>query len=163
MTWLGVSDLVAMADGTIVAVGSVSGGWIQQSDIDIARYTTSGVSDPTFGTNGETRFDSGSVNGFSWGDDPYQVAVMPDGSFMVAARRSTSYGTAPSYTMALRFTPTGQLDQGFNGSGWRQFDFTSSSGGEEGRFMLADFDGRAVLGSLLYSDGSALVRLNPDG
>ena len=160
---ISVYDVLPQADGSFVVVASVASGGDRAVDILIARYTSAGNLDTTFGTNGQTAFDSG---GYNWYDSPRQVVQLSDGAFLVAGNRSTASfsGNPPSYTMAVRFTASGHVDTAFNSTGWVAFDFVDSQiSAEEGRFAVADADGAAVLGAYLYHDGGALVRLLPDG
>jgi uncharacterized delta-60 repeat protein len=94
---LGVPTSIALqSDGSIV-VASFGGGL----EINVARYSSSGSLDTTFGTNGI--FTSGLLVGFF--DPNSSVAIQPDGKILVASG------------ILLRLTTEGQLDSTFGADG----------------------------------------------
>jgi len=76
----------------------------------LARFTSSGKLDTTFGTKGVT------MVGFTdFINEPNSVAVQPDGDILVAGFSETTSGGF-NFAMA-RFTPNGQLDDTFGNGG----------------------------------------------
>lgn len=96
------------SDGRIVVAGIGNDGG---SVAFLARYTTAGVLDTTFGGDGIVTLPVGSDNEFTG------VAIQPDGRIVAA-------GTiwSPNRILVARFTSSGALDTTFNGTGSRTFD-----------------------------------------
>jgi uncharacterized delta-60 repeat protein len=124
---------VRLPDGKLLVAGRTSGGGY---DIALARYTSTGVLDTSFGTGGRVTTD------FGPGESVSALALLPDGKFLVGG----SFGIA-------RYLPDGALDMGF-GSGGRLTSFsyvqhlvvhgaganariTVADGSRLGRFTLA--------------------------
>ncbi len=100
--------LALQSDGKIVAAGFGAGNFA------LARYTTSGALDPTFGTGGIVTVSVGT------GQEWYDVAIQPDGKILVAGFCfNESY--AADFTVA-RFTPEGILDNTFGAAGVTRTD-----------------------------------------
>jgi uncharacterized delta-60 repeat protein len=76
----------------------------------LARFTSSGKLDTTFGTKGVTM-----VTFTDFINSPNSVAVQPDGDIVVAGNSETTSGGL-AFAMA-RFTPNGQLDDTFGNGG----------------------------------------------
>jgi uncharacterized delta-60 repeat protein len=103
----------------------------------VARFTTAGVPDTSFGTNGSTVVQIGG-NAF---DNYCQHLVMQTDGKTVIAGSIVRLG-AGDFAMA-RFTTTGQLDPSFDGDGIVTTAFT---GGSEAAPVLLQPDGKLVLG-----------------
>ncbi len=102
--------MALQSDGKIVVTGSAHvtvGGAATQ--LAVARYTTDGALDPTFGTGGSTLTSLG--NGTT--TQANAVTLQPDGKIVV-----TGSATTPATQLALaRYTTTGILDPSFGTNG----------------------------------------------
>ena len=158
-------DLVLTSDGGIVVIGYKSVSSANQADLWIAKFDSTGQPVAAFGAaNGETLVDTGSSGGTPWWDTGSRVAETTDGAFVVSASRSTSSsdGSAPMYSMVARFTSAGLLDAGFNGTGYRLFDFAAGGIYESADFVVADSAGKAVVAATV-DRSTVLVRVTPTG
>jgi uncharacterized delta-60 repeat protein len=98
------------ADGRIVTVGLISlpdpeGGTLKFA---LARYTSSGALDPTFGGDGRV------VTGFGDVARGFAVAIQPDGKIVAAG--DAFHRLRIKFALA-RYTPSGALDPTFGGDG----------------------------------------------
>ena len=132
----GVTDLgqaVALqSDGRIVVAGQVDpvGGFYYH--FALARYTTNGSLDTTFGNFGTVVGDEGSA---------YAVAVQPDDQIVVAG---DALGTALNYDFALaRYDANGGPDSAFGSGGRTTTDF--GVGDDFGAGLAVQPDGRIVV------------------
>jgi uncharacterized delta-60 repeat protein len=123
-------------DGKIVVAGR-SGFIGGNSDFALARYTTSGTLDTSFGTNGKVLTDFGSsVDG-----QADAVAVQPDGKIVVAG--STTGPKMNKFALA-RYTTNGALDKSF-GTGGEVFTGFRSSNHSFGKGVALQEDGKIVV------------------
>ena len=78
-------------------------------DFAIAKYTSAGILDTTFGTSGEVTTDFGSGS-----DIPYGIALDSSGNIYLGgyAHNGSNYDFA-----IAKYTPAGVLDTSFNSSG----------------------------------------------
>ncbi len=100
-------SVVIQPDGKIVVAGSAYG----DSDLDfaVARYTTSGALDTTFGMGGIT------ITPVGVGNDYLQsVAIQPDGKIVVVG---SAYNDSDRDIAVLRYTASGMPDSTFGSSG----------------------------------------------
>jgi uncharacterized delta-60 repeat protein len=144
---------VRAADGKIVAVGRAAG---VGGRFAVARYTSNGSLDPTFGGEGKV------TTNFSAGDDfAFGVAVQPDGKIVAIGRA----GGLGGRFAAARYRDNGSLDPGFGGDGKTTTNFTR--GDDRADLLAVQADGRIVAaGTAGYSGGNArfaLVRYRADG
>jgi uncharacterized delta-60 repeat protein len=127
-------------DGKIVAAGSTSltrivEGGSAQPDIAVARYTTAGILDPSFGHGGKV------ITSFGLGGDAAEAAaIQPDGKILVAGYSRNDF-------TVLRYSTKGGLDHSF---------------GDQGkaitRFGSAETDSSALaFGLAIQSDGRIVV------
>jgi uncharacterized delta-60 repeat protein len=136
------SDVVLQPDGGIVVAGT------SNRDFAIARYTSSGVLDPSFGGGGLTTTDLGSF------DQATALARQPDGKFVVAG-----IGTTGSDFAVARFSSSGNLDPTFGAGGVVTTDF----GPFDQAFDVAVTpSGKIVVAGRTGGD-FALARYLPDG
>jgi uncharacterized delta-60 repeat protein len=95
-------------DGSLVVVGTVSAGqWF------IARFTSSGVLDPSFASGGlEVTRPTG-------GDgEPRSVAIQPsDGRILVSGYETSDLSNQTVYPIIVRYDPDGSVDTSFGSSG----------------------------------------------
>jgi uncharacterized delta-60 repeat protein len=149
-----IRKLAIQPDGKIVAVGwtGVNG----QVDSALARYTTSGDLDPTFGNGGVVITAVGSMN-----DHAQAVALLPDGKILVTG--STDDGGGHDLVLA-RYTISGMLDTAFGVGG---VVTTSIGAGYDAAFDIAlQPDGKIVVTG--YTDNGTdndlvLARFTPTG
>jgi uncharacterized delta-60 repeat protein len=125
-TAIGVSEDIANAmvrqpDGRIVLAGSTyaTGG---QRDFALARYTTAGVLDPTFGTGGVVTTAIGPSDDYA-----YALVLMPWGRLVAAGASRTAVGQSPSDFSLVAYNADGSLDRYFGVAGKRIVDVSSFS------------------------------------
>ena len=106
-----VQGLAIQPDGKIVVVGFARVG--TQNDFAVARFTSSGVLDPAFGTGGKVTTDfNGQV------DEAWAALIQPDGAIVVAGHAATNTALGPDNDFAVaRYTGTGTLDASFGTGG----------------------------------------------
>jgi uncharacterized delta-60 repeat protein len=151
---------VALApDGKIVVAGRAEQSGTRGDDFAVARYTSAGVLDPSFGAGAgfvTTDFASGS-------EQANDVAVLADGRIVAAGYSGASTGTF-DYAVA-RYTSDGRPDATFNGvSGTVKTDLSGNDDFAEGLVVLAD--GRIVVVGRRTGVGGAdvaLTRYLPSG
>ncbi len=138
--------VVVAADGTIYVVGE-SGG-----DAALASYTSAGVLNPAFDTDGKLKVDLG-------GADSLRALVLQADGKLVAA------GTTGADFAVARFTAAGALDPAFGTGGIALADFGRS--GDAARAVALDSTGRIVAGGTAALEGSkndfALARFTAAG
>jgi uncharacterized delta-60 repeat protein len=149
--------IAIQTDGKLVTAGRSQTG-PDTYQIEVARYTTGGALDTSFGTGGLAQV---SVHGVD--DEGTSVAILPgDAGILVGG--FTQNGTFTN-AVVIRLTPSGTLDTGFNGSGISEV--AMSTGSDSLNAIAIQSDGRIVgagWGALSGSqDGFALLRLNADG
>ncbi len=126
------NDLVLQNDGKIVVGGYTAG---SSTNFALARYTTSGALDSTFGTGGKV------ISPIGGGSSPaYGLALQRDGKIMLAGG---TYNGTYSFATA-RYTTSGALDTGF-GSGGQVITPLSSSGTTFGYTAAIQNDGRIIV------------------
>jgi|GEM_PF-4119953 len=119
-----------LPDGRIVVAG-FSGG-AASSDVALARYTSSGTLDATFGTGGVATADLAGV------DYVASAALQPNGKIVVVG-----YGSPVGFTVA-RFDADGSLDATFGGGdGWLTVSVGSVH--DEATDVAVQPDGRIVV------------------
>ena len=121
--------IALQSDGKAVVAGEDNGG----ETFAVARYTTTGTLDPTFGSGGQTTAGPPKFSGAE------AVAIQPDGKILAAGSSGDAYTN--DYTV-VRYNTDGTLDTFFSGDGIA----TQSVG----TFDVAD-------GIALQSDGSMVV------
>jgi uncharacterized delta-60 repeat protein len=142
------------ADGRIVVAGwSFTGSSV---DFALARYTTSGALDGSFGTGGTVATPIGSAADFATA-----VAIQSDGMIVAAGLSQNASG---DYEFALaRYTTSGALDGTF-GTGGTVTTAVGSSG-DEANAVAIQSDGRIVVAGSSFgsTDDFALVRYTTSG
>jgi uncharacterized delta-60 repeat protein len=109
--------LALQPDGMIVLVGGVeptSGGLME---FGVARFTTNGTLDATFGNGGtvETQFFAPtSARAFEVVDT---VVVQPDGKLVVGGSATQGVRFSPTFTVLTRYNSNGSLDTTFGNGG----------------------------------------------
>jgi uncharacterized delta-60 repeat protein len=139
------SDVVLQPDGKIVVAG------IGDDKVAVARYTKSGILDPTFGAGGKVTTAVGSRSSAG------AVTLQPDGKIVVAGR--TTSGS--DYAFALvRYTSTGALDPSFGTGGIVTTPFGEGFAGA--RAIVLQPDGKLVVAGIAGTD-FALARYDSNG
>jgi uncharacterized delta-60 repeat protein len=151
-------DSVAMCAGGFIAVGgSVFNDSTGMSDFAVAKYSSSGVLDTTFGTAGLATIDLG-------GDDlAHAVAVLPSGKIVLAGEYFNFETGDGDYAVA-RLLSNGTLDTSFGSGGTVLSDFAGDY--DQGTSMVVQGDGKVVVGGTATVGGVSefgLVRFNTDG
>jgi uncharacterized delta-60 repeat protein len=139
----------------ILLAGHIYDSSASSYDAAIARYTTAGVLDTTFGTSGIA------LTGQSGTAAVTSIAVQPDDRIVAAGY--TSPGTDTQLTV-WRLTAAGALDSTFGTGGVAVFSFTALGGRATG--VALQTDGRIVVtGSVsgLGTSNMTVFRLLPDG
>lgn len=158
----GPSEIRALAlqpDGDIVAVG-YTGPVPPAYKFALARYSSNGSLDPSFGTGGRVTTDLTDK-----GDAAYAVGVQPNGKIVVAGNAENDnifriFGVA-------RYNSDGSLDAGFGKKGKITNDILGRVG--EARALAIQPSGKVIVAGYTESNNPflnedfALVRYNNDG
>lgn len=113
-------------DGKIVVAGNGHSGW--DTDLAIARYDTSGMPDPTFGTNGKVLMH------YSIAETIRDIALQPDGKILACGY------IVPGGYFVLRLNADGSLDNTFDSDG-----------------ILQGNDVNSVANAVAYQDDGSIV------
>lgn len=154
-----LTDVAVGADGTIAAAGIVAGAGGDR--IGVARYASDGEPLPGFASAGTWEAPEG--GGF--GTD-VSVAVLADGSTLVAGAGPAPDGSGIGDVLVLKLTPTGDLASDFGGTGWMTIDV---DGRDDARSLAVQADGRILVGfnacafGLHTSCDPSVAALTPDG
>ena len=153
------NGVAIQSDGGIVVVGGIPAA--ESADFVLARYTTDGAVDTTFGGNGKVTTD------FADGSDErassISVAIQPDGRIVAAGNVVRQDGA--DFALA-RYDVGGTLDSSFGGDGMVTTDFLNYGAGAQDVAILPD--GRIVAagaaGKMTTREGGfALARYKADG
>ncbi len=136
--------VVRQPDGKLVLGGESNG------DVAVARYSATGVLDPSFGTAGFT------IHDFSAGsqDKIYAMGLQPNGKIVLAGGGFTLRPNALQDALVVRYTATGALDTSFGTAGSRRavFGYAGELWG-----MAFQVDGKPVFaGNSTSSQGGAV-------
>lgn len=148
--------VAVQSDGKIVAAGT-AGGSAGLPNFALARYTSNGTLDPTFGDGGKVTTDFG-------GDDYGQaMAIQDDGKIVVVGQ--ATLGSGGDFALA-RYNPDGSLDMTFGPGGMVTLDL-SSGDDDIAEAVAIEGDGQIVVGGRAHDLGFgaqfALARFNSDG
>jgi uncharacterized delta-60 repeat protein len=152
------TGLALQADGKLVAVGNTEvDPYNHILNIAVARYTTNGLLDASFGGTGKvvTQVTAGESRAGG-------VVIQPDGKILIGG--CGQVGAATNFAL-LRFLPGGSLDNAFGSFGRVTTDFGAANPSfgnalalqPDGKIILA---GRVMLGALA---AVGLARYNSDG
>ena len=169
----GIMGVVVQPDGKIVAAGattSVSNG--AQGQLALARYTSTGALDPTFGTNGFLISPLGPQ--VVWCDrfNSTQPVVLHDGKILVCGEAPTNGRDFELLQYNLDGTPDTNFGQDLNGDGVPDGKVITDFGGRDEAFALAvdKVDNIVVLGNVYRFDPAGggdcrfgLARYLPNG
>jgi uncharacterized delta-60 repeat protein len=154
----GISSIALQSDGNIIAVGRYHNG--TNNDFALARYTSAGVLDNTFGTGGMVITNASSSN-----DELNGVIVDGNGKIVVAGRAYN--GSNVDFAVA-RYSSDGNLDATFGTGGITLTDFPyhksdiaqALSIQPDGKIVLAGYSNNVNTGT---NNDFALARYNTDG
>jgi uncharacterized delta-60 repeat protein len=145
-------EVLAMAlqgDGKLVVAGYSA----NEAKFALARYDTSGVLDPSFGTGGTVQTSVG-----TWGD-VFAMAIQPDGRILAAG----GAGGADDDFAVVRYAADGTLDPTFGTGGIVKTALVPGNHEQAHQLALLP-DGKIVVGGFTYyPNQAALVRYNADG
>ncbi|RMI33501.1 NHL repeat-containing protein [Nocardia stercoris] len=149
--------VVVTANGYLVIAGSTLDP-AQSDNFALARFTSVGLTDPTFGDNGKVSTDFGGRS-----DVAAALAQTPDGKLVAAG---TSHGTDTGDTIAVaRYTADGRPDPSFGDNGKVSTDLGTRA--DHANAVVVQPDGRVVVtGSTLdaaQGDNFVVVRYTADG
>ena len=130
-------------DGKIVVAGYSYVGF--SSDIALARYTSAGALDTTFGTGGKVTTAIGSGNDFA-----RAMAIDGDGKIVVAGS-SRNVGDTDDFALA-RYTSAGALDTTFGTGGKVTTAISSGTGADEANAVALQSDGKIVVAGIANND-----------
>ncbi len=149
--------MAIQADGKAVLVGSSPGGDSPASRFALARFTTGGQLDSTFGTGGEVLSAMPGSGGLA-----RAIVIQPDGKIVVFGFNSTGIkGASTDQGLLARFTVSGTLDPTFGNGGVVIEDQVLP---EIGPTLALQPDGRIVVAGQSFEVGPAVVaRFLPDG
>ena len=143
--------VVQPADGKLIAAGVAAGA--SGNDFALARYTTDGILDSNFGTNGKVSTDFAGGN-----DQAFALALVANGKIIAAG---TAFNGNEGNDLALaRYTSDGVLDTTFDTVGKVTTDFPGGS--DAARAIAIQSDGKIIVVGNNNND-FALTQLNTDG
>jgi uncharacterized delta-60 repeat protein len=155
-----VNGIVIQSSGKIVVGGYASTSTGDQ-DFALARFTSAGALDTTFGTSGKTTTDFGTT-----ADQGRCIAVQSDGKIILGGISGSDYAIA-------RYSADGVLDTTFGGGGTGKKTIDFASGFDEGHFIAVQADDKIVFGGVETASAGGvgsttlrnfgIVRLNADG
>ena len=156
------TSLLIQPDGKIVVAGltRLPGSYDEHPpDFVVARYTTSGALDPTFGTGGVVT--TGFQPGFS--DIPSGVALGPGGKIVAAGTGLPGGASGPGVIDIARYNPNGALDPTFDGDGMLVSAPSSDNGATGG--VVVQPDGKVVVAGYAFTSfgGMMLARYTAAG
>lgn len=113
-------NIALQNDGSVVVVGTAHG------DFLIARYTSDGCPDLTFGTGGSGRT---TTDLFGRNDLAFDLAIRPDGAIVVGGEEGAvdAFGITTSAFAVAQYRADGKLDSTFAGRGFTTTDIVPGS------------------------------------
>jgi uncharacterized delta-60 repeat protein len=126
------SGVAIQADGRIVVAGTEHG---STDDFALARFTTAGALDLTFGDRGRV------ISNFGHDDQASGIAIQQDGKIIVVGEEFDANGNGDA--CLARYQKDGKLDQRFGARGKTTTDLHGDDGGAVG--VAIQKDGRIVL------------------
>jgi uncharacterized delta-60 repeat protein len=140
----GASSVAAQPDGKLVAAGTADRDG-PNPRFALARYTTDGSLDPTFGGDGMVTTDFTRK-----GDGAFAVAVQPNGKIVAAGLAGFSPTDFDTEIAIARYKVDGTLDAGFGGDGRVTTDLTRTF--DDANAIALQPDGKIVVAG--YADGA---------
>ncbi|NOS94639.1 MAG: T9SS type A sorting domain-containing protein [Cyclobacteriaceae bacterium] len=150
-TWERITTLALQSDGKVIA-GGYSG--TNVNDLTVARYTTTGMLDTTFGSDGFLNIDlqvggSERIEGMS---------IQSDDKILLAG--TTSSSTTGDDGFIMRLTKDGLYDNNFNGEGYVIVDF---GGTESLSDVVVQPDNKIIASGVKIQGTSGVYRFNANG
>ena len=150
----------ALPDGTLVLAGA--SGSSDNADLALARLTSTGILDQSFGAGGQASADLGR---FEMVED---MRLLSDGKLGVVGLIEDNDGTGPHDTFIARFNANGSLDTTFGNNGATIADFGNGglSAESEGFEIVEQADGKLVAIGWANNNnvrGFAIARVNSGG
>ncbi len=145
-------SVALQSDGKILVAGSSAG------DFALVRYTSAGVLDTTFDTDGKVTTNINVISSVNTTDAAYKVLVQLDGKILVG-------GTSNGDFTLVRYDSTGALDTTFDTDGKLTLDVGTTTT-DYAYSMALQSDGKIILtGTSEGTDGVdfALARYNSNG
>ena len=125
--------VVLQSDGRIFVAGAAT--IDNQEDFALARYTSSGLPDTTFSSDGRVTMSFGAGD-----DDAYDAVLQPNGKIIVAGY---AYNGSNDDFALVRYLANGSLDTGFGSGGSLVTDFVG--GTDYGLAVALQLDGKIVV------------------
>lgn len=147
-----INALALLGDGRIIAVGESTGS--NNTDVVVARYSSNGQPDSTFGTGGRTYTAIGSG---TTPDRANSVAVQTDGKIIAG-------GTSGTQFLVLRYTTAGLLDPSFGTAGVVTIGFPGAT--HKGTGLVLQADGKIIITGTVRANARnyfGLVRFDRTG
>jgi len=146
------------SDGKVIAVGATNRAGGADFDFTVARYSSSGELDTTFGIGGIT------ITSFSGTDDtPYAAALQSDGKIVLVGAAGVDVDGL--YDVALaRYNSNGDLDTSFSEDG--KLTRPLGSGNDYARGVAIQSNGKINIGGFANFNGAndfVILRFNADG
>jgi uncharacterized delta-60 repeat protein len=139
---LGISGSAIDGSGRIVIASTTPDVGPERNDIFVTRVTTAGTIDTSFGSSGLAQFAISTIDARS--DRGTAVAIQPDAKIVVGGRTQVTPGLDFDFLL-LRLDANGALDPTFGSGGIATTRFTASAGGNLGRKLVLQPDGKIVL------------------
>ncbi len=152
-------EAVVQSDGKIVVVGFATN-LFSGEDVALARYTSTGSLDTSFGSSGSVTTD---IAGMGAPDQGRSVVIQSDGRILVGGYTAQVNSPPNNDFLLTRYLSNGMLDPSFGGNG----KVVTDLGGNDLAYQLVQqTDGKIVLAG--YSviagvDRFAVARYNNDG
>ncbi len=149
-------------DGQIVIAGQAALGQLVSPDNDfaLARYTSAGTLDPTFGSGGKVTTNIGGKA--DWAN---ALRIQGDGKIVLAGRSAVDGGSDPDIAL-VRYNTDGTPDRGFGSAGVAKTDLGLGSGWKEAFDLVVQSDGKIVIAGQASITGQfnfLLARLDATG
>ncbi|MCX6928093.1 MAG: choice-of-anchor D domain-containing protein [Verrucomicrobia bacterium] len=148
--------VMLQSDGKILVGGEASA---HCADFGMVRFLADGSLDGTFGSGGLVTTDIGTNSC----DYPQGAALQPDGKILVAGYAPGLNGTNGNDFALVRYLVNGTLDTAFGNGGKVTTAIASGSGGDLGRSVAVQTDGKIVVAGEFGSGDFVLVRYLADG
>ena len=150
--------VAVQSDGKIVVTGRIG---LTDIDFALARYDSSGMLDPAFGTGGVVTTD------IAGGYDSTSGApvVLPSGKLLVAGTTGSS-SSAPRDLVVARYNTNGTLDAGFGTSGLVITEFLAGADDRLGGGPTVQSDGKFVVAGYVdngFDNDMAVARFDANG
>lgn len=131
-----VKCLALQADGKII-LGADPYTQLIHSDLTLARFTSKGIIDSTFGNNGLANAD------FGYDERIHSLVIQPDGKIIAAGNSYLSFSAEKTFYVLARFNQSGTIDSSFNHNGKLKTIFNKKDRASAQKVILQP-DGKVV-------------------